>query len=166
VNYRTLATPQKVYLGDDHHILAIGEGDFRVWVDGLSGEREGVVFTRTLHVPDLACTLISIRQLTREVKPAVHAVFRGNACKIHSDTGLIVRALADDSAGGLYTLKLRTAPRPSLRNPVLAMAAFTASKSATALDPHIAHACFGHLNCNNLQALVRKHLVSRLSLSD
>lgn len=158
-NYRTLGEPKRVYLGDDHFIMAVGEGDLRIWVDGPSGEREGIVFTRTLHVPDLACILISIRQLTRDAKPAVHAIFRGNACEIRNDNGLVFRATADDSAGGLYALRLRTAPRPTLRTPVLALAAFVAGKSTAKLDPHVAHARFGHINTNDLNALVRKQLL-------
>jgi hypothetical protein len=166
VNYRVLETLQKVYLGDDRHILAMGEGDFRVWVDGPTGQCEGIVFTQTLHVPDLACTLISIRQLTRDSKPAVHAIFRGGICEVRNDDSLIFRAVADDSAGGLYALKMRATPRLALRTPILALAAFTTSKSSVALDPHVAHTRFGHLNRNDLHALVRKQLVSSLSLSD
>jgi transposase InsO family protein len=166
INYRNLAVPRKVFLGDDHFILAVGEGDFRVWVDGPSGEREGIVFSRTLHVPELACTLVSIRQLTQDVRPAVHVIFKGTACEVRNESGLVFRAIADHAAGGLYTLHLRTAPHPPTRNPVLALAAFSASKSSAALDPHVAHARFGHLNNNDLQALVRKRLVSNLSLSD
>lgn len=82
-NYRLLDEPRKVFLGDDRYILAVGEGDFRIWVDGVSGVRECLVFTRTLHVPDLACTLILIRQLTRDVSPPVHALFLGDSCEVY-----------------------------------------------------------------------------------
>ncbi|KDN43807.1 hypothetical protein RSAG8_05800, partial [Rhizoctonia solani AG-8 WAC10335] len=166
VNYRALEELKRVYLGDDRFIMAVGEGDLRVWVDGPTGEREGIVFRHTLHVPDLACTLISIRQLTCDARPALHAVFRGNLCEVRNDQGIVFTAKANSSIGGLYALSLRTAPRPALRTPVLALAAFLAGKSTTALDPHVAHARFGHLNGNDLHALANKKLVSNFSLSD
>ncbi|CCO33001.1 Retrovirus-related Pol polyprotein from transposon TNT 1-94 Includes: RecName: Full=Protease [Rhizoctonia solani AG-1 IB] len=166
INYQTLPEPKRVYLGDDRFIMAVGEGDLRVWIDGESGNREGIVFRHTLHVPDLACTLISIRQLTRDAKPVLHALFHGNSCEVRNDKGIVFTAKANESIGGLYALSLRTAPRPTLRTPVLALTAFLAGKSTTALDPHVAHARFGHLNGNDLHALANKKLVSNFSLSD
>ncbi|EUC61100.1 Copia-like polyprotein/retrotransposon, partial [Rhizoctonia solani AG-3 Rhs1AP] len=165
-NYRVLDEPKRVYLGDDRFIMAVGKGDLRIWVDNLSGAREGLVFRHTLHVPDLTCTLISIRQLTCDARPALHAVFRGNLCEVRNNQGIVFIAKANSSIGGLYALSLRTAPHPALRTPVLALAAFIAGKSTTALDPHVAHARFGHLNGNDLHALANKKLVSNFSLSD
>ncbi|QRW21846.1 Retrovirus-related Pol polyprotein from transposon TNT 1-94 [Rhizoctonia solani] len=166
INYRTLTEPKRVYLGDNRFIMAIGEGDFRVWINGSSGERECIIFRHTLHVPDLACTLISIRQLTCDSKPALHAVFRGNQCKVWNEKGIVFIAKANESIGGPYAISLRTALRPTLRTPVLALTAFLAGKSTTALNPHVAHARFGHLNGNDLHALAKKKLVSNFSMSD
>ncbi|KAF8694681.1 hypothetical protein RHS03_08139, partial [Rhizoctonia solani] len=160
INYWTLTKPKQVYLGDNRFIMAIGEGDFQVWINGLSGECKCIIFCHTLHVLDLACTLISIRQLTCNSKPALHAVFRGNQCKVWNKKGIVFIAKANESIGGLYAISLRTALRPTLCTPVLALTAFLAGKLTTALDPHVAHARFGHLNGNDLHALAKKKLAT------
>jgi hypothetical protein len=87
-NYCVLKVPQKVYLGNDHHIFAVGRGDLKVWVDGPLGTCKGIVFKRTLHIPDLACTLISICQLTCKVMPAIHTVLLGNRVRSTTLLGL------------------------------------------------------------------------------
>ncbi|KAI0753735.1 hypothetical protein C8Q74DRAFT_1211000, partial [Fomes fomentarius] len=59
--YRKLATPRRVWLGDEHFILAIGEGAMYLEPDGYNAS---LLLLRVFHVPDLHGNLLSVSQLT------------------------------------------------------------------------------------------------------
>ncbi|KAJ7353667.1 hypothetical protein DFH08DRAFT_640704, partial [Mycena albidolilacea] len=96
--YTMLAKPIPIQLGDNSQIYAIGCGTRCTHVETADGV-QSIDFTRTLHAPKLAGSLLSVGQLT--AVPGVKLEFEGMFCliKLHGET--LCRAAFKD---GLYTL--------------------------------------------------------------
>ncbi|KAG1724168.1 hypothetical protein EDB19DRAFT_1575340, partial [Suillus lakei] len=60
--YRKLHKPVLIHLGDDSTIKAVGVGSVQC-VQHLQGEQRHLIIKDVLYAPDLAVTLLSVRQL-------------------------------------------------------------------------------------------------------
>ncbi|KAJ7187429.1 hypothetical protein GGX14DRAFT_332807, partial [Mycena pura] len=96
--YALLEKPIPIQLGDNSEIYAIGHGTCRKIVKAASGART-IEFTRTLHAPKLAGSLLSVGQLT--AIPGVKLEFEGKLCLIRLHGEVLCQASFKD---GLYTL--------------------------------------------------------------
>ncbi|KAJ7050815.1 hypothetical protein C8F01DRAFT_926166, partial [Mycena amicta] len=97
-SYTLLKKPIPIQLGDNSEISAIGYGTIRKKVKSRSGVRT-MHFTRALHAPKLAGSLLSVGQLT--ALPGVKLEFEGSLCFIKLRGETLCEALFKD---GLYTL--------------------------------------------------------------
>ncbi|KAJ7198097.1 hypothetical protein GGX14DRAFT_314592, partial [Mycena pura] len=97
--YTVLDKPIPIQLGDNSEIHAVGTGTSARRIKSPTGIQT-VHFTRTLHVPKLAGSLLSVGQLT--AIPGVKLEFEGKVCfiKLHGVT--LCEAVFKD---GLYTLE-------------------------------------------------------------
>ncbi|KAJ7359869.1 hypothetical protein DFH08DRAFT_1039184, partial [Mycena albidolilacea] len=108
ITYSALKTPIPIQLGDDSEILAIGVGTIRKHVKTATGV-DTMHFTRTLHAPKLAGSLLSVGQLT--AMPGVKLEFEGSLCLIKLRGKTLCQA---SFVNGLYALHLaNTASSPS-----------------------------------------------------
>ncbi|KAJ7170290.1 hypothetical protein C8R43DRAFT_867883, partial [Mycena crocata] len=96
--YTTLDKPIPIQLGDNSEIFAIGWGTSRRHVKTHTGTQT-MDFTRTLHAPKLAGSLLSVGQLT--AIPGVKLEFEGTFCFVKLHGKILCQALFKD---GLYTL--------------------------------------------------------------
>ncbi|KAJ7196026.1 hypothetical protein GGX14DRAFT_333457, partial [Mycena pura] len=97
-SYINLPKPIPILLGDNSEIYAIGLGTSRRCIKTPLGTRT-VDFTRTLHAPKLAGSLLSVGQLT--ALPGVKLEFEGIFCIIKLHGEILCQATFRD---GLYTL--------------------------------------------------------------
>ncbi|KAJ7084997.1 hypothetical protein C8R43DRAFT_829275, partial [Mycena crocata] len=96
--YIALDKPIPIQLGDNSEIFAIGWGTSRRHVKTRTGSQT-MDFTRTLHAPKLAGSLLSVGQLT--AIPGVKLEFEGIICFIKLHGEVLCQAMFKD---GLYTL--------------------------------------------------------------
>ncbi|KAI0369560.1 hypothetical protein BV20DRAFT_909729, partial [Pilatotrama ljubarskyi] len=101
-SYRTLRTPQRVWLGDERYIHAVGEGSMCL---DLDDHDDPVLISRVYHVPDLHGNLLSVSRLAAS---GYTIAFVENSCRIVSDddSATVGSALLCD---GLYILNGTTA---------------------------------------------------------
>ena len=60
--YQKLNPPQKVWLGDDRYILAVGKG--HIALEMILGDRTvPAIIQKVLHVPDIQRNLLSVSTL-------------------------------------------------------------------------------------------------------
>ncbi|KAJ6457143.1 hypothetical protein C8R47DRAFT_913946, partial [Mycena vitilis] len=97
-SYTALQKPIPILLGDNSEIYAIGLGTSRRSIKTPLGART-MDFTRTLHAPKLAGSLLSVGQLTGV--PGVKLEFEGIFCIIRLNGEVLCQAEFRD---GLYTL--------------------------------------------------------------
>ncbi|KAJ6473368.1 hypothetical protein C8R47DRAFT_917928, partial [Mycena vitilis] len=98
-SYTVLKKPITIQLGDDSEIFAIGVGTTRKYVKTADGI-DTMHFTRTLHAPKLAGSLLSVGQLT--AIPGVKLEFEGSLCLIKRRGKTLCQASFTD---GLYALR-------------------------------------------------------------
>ncbi|KAL1684350.1 hypothetical protein GGG16DRAFT_33937, partial [Schizophyllum commune] len=81
--YRVLDPPRNIYLGNESIIKAVGIGTACFASKTPNGMR-ALTIRKTLHVPDLALTLISVPQIA---KRGLRVSFKDNKCTIRDKSG-------------------------------------------------------------------------------
>jgi transposase InsO family protein len=157
VTYTILAKPIPIQLGDNSQIYAIGCGTRRTHVETADGV-QSIDFTRTLHAPKLAGSLLSVGQLT--AVPGVKLEFEGMFCliKLHGET-LCQAAFKD----GLYTLNLASTVVPN-GSSFSVLKAKIPPPAGKRLDILTLHRRMGHLNISDLRKLVSSKMVDGLDM--
>ena len=75
--------PQKVWLGNDHYILAIREGHIALTMD-LSGHQLPAIVQKVLHIPEIQGNLLSVSSL---IHNSLQVTFDTNNCYIYNKSG-------------------------------------------------------------------------------
>ncbi|OSX61491.1 hypothetical protein POSPLADRAFT_1144619, partial [Postia placenta MAD-698-R-SB12] len=86
LHYRPLAAPKRVYLGDEHHILAQGIGQVVISASLEDGSTNTGVIQNVLYVPDLNGNLLSVAQFDRN---SYNVSFTDGKCCISNSDGNI-----------------------------------------------------------------------------
>jgi hypothetical protein len=156
ITYTALDKPIPIQLGDNSEILAIGVGTSARRVKSPSRPKS-LHFTRTLHVPKLAGSLLSVGQLT--AIPGVKLEFEGRLCLIKLHGATLCEAIFKD---GLYTLELADyspASPASLTSSPSLLKAKTPTPAGKRVDILTLHRRLGHLNFSDLRKLVALRMV-------
>ena len=141
-NLRPLSKPQKVTLGDDRTLEAIGTGAVEVELK-LPGEESKVGrLSNVLYVPTLAYNLLSVAKVTEAGKTIKFGERRG---EVIDNQGEIVAVAS--KAGGLYYLDCESLHDEQIH-----------SVSVQAKE-NLWHQRFGHLGERNLSMLKTSELV-------
>ncbi|KAL1685026.1 hypothetical protein GGG16DRAFT_35065, partial [Schizophyllum commune] len=85
--YRVLNPPRNIYLGNESIIKAVGIGT-ACFASKTPNGMWALTIQKTLHVPDLALTLISVPQIA---KRGLHVSFKDNKCTIRDKSAMVVR---------------------------------------------------------------------------
>lgn len=160
ITYTTLDKPIPIQLGDNSEIHAVGTGTSARRIKSPTGVQT-VHFTRTLHVPKLAGSLLSVGQLT--AIPGVKLEFEGKICFIKLHGATLCEAVFKD---GLYTLELADSPDSAVLpngSPSL-LKAKTPAPAGKRLDILTLHRRLGHLNISDLRKLISAKMVDGLDL--
>ena len=136
--YQEFKTPEKVGLGGDRTVDAIGVGNVHVKMKLKVGEPKKCVIYRVLYVPKLACNLFSVRA----------AVSKGNSVKFSKSKCWIQNPSGDLYGTGLLVGKLYQLDC----EPISAEHASVALKKQSDLD--LWHQRLGHLNAQHLKEAV------------
>ena len=139
---RTLAKPQKVTLGDEHTLEAIGIGTVEVNLKLPDGGSQIGSLSDVLYVPSLAYNLLSVAKVTEAGKNVQFSETQG---KIFDDQGELV-AIAS-KAGSLYYLDCE-----SLQTTEINSASHQSKEN-------LWHRRFGHLGERGLSTLKKDGLV-------
>lgn len=146
---RKLALPLPITTADGKVIYATKEGTLLFDVVGEGGVVTRGQFERTLYVPDLATTLISVTQLTRQHRHRL--IFEGNNCNIISESTNRIVATAQRSKSNLYRL---------VGTPVVPHSTERPRAHIASVDINVLHERLGHLGHQNVQRLIRENLVT------
>ena len=142
-DFCTLSTPQKVTLGDDHILEAIGTGSVELKLKLPDEESRIGRLSDVLYVPSLAYNLLSVAKVTEAGKRVKFSETQGD---IFDDQG--ERVAVASKAGNLYYLNCE-APKDHQVNSTI-----VESKE------NLWHRRFGHLGEKNLSTLKKDELVS------
>ena len=142
-NYKTLSTPEKITIGDGRTVNAIGKGNIRVDMLVDKEEQRSILYG-VLHVPDLACSLFSVRAAAQKNKVVS---FSDTSCTITDAESGVVYAKGS-MINNMYILNFKKVP--------LEQASAACEKNAEA---DLWHQRLGHLNEQQLNDLVRQNLV-------
>ena len=82
--YQRLNLPQKVWLGNDHYILAVGEGRMALNMD-LGDRTVPAIVQKVLHVPDIHLLLVSAL-----IRNGLCVSFKCTSCQILNQSGQLV----------------------------------------------------------------------------
>ncbi|GBE86218.1 Retrovirus-related Pol polyprotein from transposon TNT 1-94 [Sparassis crispa] len=150
VNYRALATPKRVYLGDKRFILA-----------------------EVLHVPDLNGNLLSVSQFDRN---SYDVRFADGTCRISNAQGrlsaigymrrnLYVLDMTTQLPERTYILQAEDLPPSyddSMDDPPLH--AFVAKETTSSASAQVWHRHLGHISVDSVLKMVRKGMVKGMSI--
>ena len=162
--YQKLNPPQKVWLGDDHYILAIGEGRVALSMD-LGGHQLPAIVQKVLHVPEIQGNLLSVSSLTHN---GLQVTFDPDNCCIYNRSGQLVGMA--HAEGNLYILHAKAASYEQAYCATVipgssADAALTAkTEKVSKATAHTWHRRLGHINVNTVLEMVRKGLVKGMAI--
>lgn len=148
VNYQELRKPEKVSLGDGRTVEAIGSGSIELNMMFKSSEPRKSVMHHVLYVPQLACSLFSVRAAASKG----NVVQFGDAqCWIRDSKGILrgMGSLVDK----LYQLDCE---------PVMQEQASVASETSSSTD--LWHQRLGHLGEQSLKDMSHRDLVKGLKV--
>ena len=170
-SYRKLASPKRVWLGDERYILAVGEGS--MYLD-LDGHASPILIQRVFHVPNLHGNLLSVSRLAaggytvKFVEDGCHFVDDGSASTVGT------ASLQD----GLYVLNGQTSTPEHAHVAALDpqqlhddfdpgvtpedLNAFVANASKASVD--VWHSRLAHLSVDAVLRMVRKGMVNGMSI--
>jgi hypothetical protein len=148
ITYTVLKEPIPIQLGDNSEIHAIGYGTSARHVKSLIGIQT-MHFTRTLHAPKLAGSLLSVGQLT--APPGVTVEFQGTVCFIKLRGETLCEAMFKDS---LYTLELADYSHAAAVGSPSVLKAKSPAPAGKRLDILTLHRRLGHLNLPDLRRLI------------
>ena len=133
---------QTVKLGDHSKILAMGKGNIKSHINGITQ-----IFTEVYFIPDLKNNLLSIGQL-QEKNLAV--IIKNNTCKVyHPKRGLIMQSQM--SSNRMFPLQI-TVSIPAIH-----------CLQTTAEDTtHLWHCRYGHISLKGLRTLSQMEMVKGL----
>ena len=77
--YQDISPPKKVWLGDNHYILATGIGQLHLEMDLGGGKKGLIIICSTYYMPDLSRNILSISYL---IKRGYSVNFNNNECRI------------------------------------------------------------------------------------
>ena len=138
-----------VKLGDGRTVEAMGEGTVKVSV--YRGKLHTLSMKNVLHVPELSCNLMSVRQITDR---RFHITFKNDRCQIKSVGGVIVGS--GIKRGNLYVMEGR-----SERPEVLGEA-----NVVTVSDRNLWHRRLCHIGDTALDELASDKAVTGVNLED
>lgn len=171
INYQQLASPVRVWLGDERYIHAVGIGQIQLDMDVGNGKTRTSMLRGVYYVPDLNGNLLSVSRLAERG----HSFsFHDDLCEISKEGRTVALARKQD---GLYTLlakqcapervyvasaspddssAVETAP------PLIAMPAKAEKSSKATLATW--HRRLGHLNVDSVVKMVRKGMVKGMDI--
>lgn len=147
-SYTKLDKPVPIHLGDASTIYAVGKGTLQYLMDTPDGVITGFL-PNTLHVPDLAATLISVSQLTDKCKHTI--LFDGEECFVKARSSGRCVASGRKTKGGLYLLHARPLKSQEYAN---------LATTSRYININHAHRCLGHLGQDNIKRLIAKGMVT------
>ena len=139
--YTKLQKRQRVFLGNGHHLNAVGRGT--VYVDLSSGDNQKCKLSNVLYVPDLSYNLLSVPQAMAKVD---RTVFTSTKCEFLGADGTVVATGRRD--GGLFYLNCGGKH----------VTAHVTQESDT-LPEELWHKRYGHLGTKNMKKLVSGNMV-------
>ena len=145
--YIELRKPEKITLGDDFIVQAVGIGTVQLKVC-VNGESKEAVLKNVLYVPALGANLFSVRVLTQK---DCNVNFSGNFCEIVNKGGVI---LAKGTLHGkLYKLDCETSG---------SHCANRADEKVNEID--LWHQRLGHISEQNLKKVSQKEMIGGMKL--
>lgn len=150
--FRKLDSPIEIHVADSNVILATGIGDLLYNLDTPSGSTRGR-FERTLFVPDISTTLISVSQLTRSGKFRVE--FTKDRCDIIRKHDGHVTGVATQTPDHLYRLN----GSPVVHAKAAAVTSPVVKPKGKPISMELLHQRLGHLNEQDINRLIRDGLV-------
>ena len=144
ISYTHYSSPHSVHLANKSSIEALGEGTVKI-VTIVAGEKHDIHLQRTLHVPVLANSLLSVKTLNRR---GYSAFFLPKVCSIYNPKGV---AIAKSEQGGSL-FKLHTSPCDP--HPMASTAHIPTQMTLDLLHKHL-----GHPSSATLQRMIWKGLV-------
>ena len=167
--YQKLNPPQKVWLGDDRYILAVGEGRIALNMD-LGNRTVPAIVQKVLHVPDIQGNLLSVSALIRN---GLHVSFEPNGCQILNQNSQLVGMAHME--GDLYILHARASPPEQAYTctvnqtyqglPASNIALTAKAEMTSKADTKTWHRCLGHISVSSVLQMVRKGLVKGMALT-
>jgi hypothetical protein len=145
-NYHTIP-PRAITAANKRTFYAIGTRDLQVDVPN-GNTTTPVLLCDTLHVPEMALTIISISRITS----AGHSVtFETKSCKIKNLAGKLIRNIPA-SSNGLYKVE---------------HSYFVANTTpAERVDIHTLHRHLGHISATAIRTLIHNHAIEGIQLID
>ncbi|GBE88168.1 Retrovirus-related Pol polyprotein from transposon TNT 1-94 [Sparassis crispa] len=173
VNYRALATPKRVYLGDERFILAVGIGQVTLHAAVDHGSTNTGIVQEVLHVPDLNGNLLSVSQFDRN---SYDVRFADDTCHISNAQGrlsaigymrrnLYVLDVTTQLPERTYILQAEDLPPSyddSMDDPPLH--AFVAKETTSSASAQVWHRRLGHISVDSVLKMVRKGMVKGMSI--
>ena len=148
--YREL-TGSTVKVGDGRTVEAMGEGTVRLSVYREDGKLHTLSMVNVLHVPELSCNLMSVRQITDR---GFLIQFKNDRCRIKSVCGVTV-------AGGIKRGNRYVMEGRSERPEVLGEA-----NVVTVSDRNLWHRRLCHIGDTALEELARDKVVTGVKIKD
>jgi GAG-pre-integrase domain len=142
MTYKVLEKPISIHLGDSSVIKAIGIGSLQYMMDTPNAIVPAAI-PDTLHVPELAATLLSVSRFTDHKHTLA---FKGSDCYVHAPTGRCV-ANTIKTSSGLYRL---------LARPTVSQEYTNITHTSRKLDINVLHHRLGHLGHDNVKRLIAK----------
>ena len=165
-DFKDVNPPEVVVLGDGHRVFAHGIGTLAVTLQFDDDMNHTADMRNCLFVPDLSCSLFSVKSATADGTKMV--TFGRNGAKI---TDLENRLLGVGSLkDGVYTLNCTVqAPRGSQPVGLAEGESATVSSTNTCLAAGVSadtwHCRFGHLGEQNMTKLMNSDLVNGMDVS-
>ena len=153
-DYEEYEKPSNVFLGDNTHIPALGQGKVDFKTSDNVGNKSDLNLKPVLHVPDLAKNLISVRSITEHEDAAV--VFDKKERTIYKDDKKFVIGSVSDG-GKLY--KMNNPPRNTNFANVVVNNSNDKEHSV-----NLWHQRLCHVNTKYMEKMVKNNMVDGLSI--
>ena len=145
-NYRSIP-PRGITAANKQVFYAVGTGDLQIDVPNENATTP-VVLRDTLHVPEIAFTIVSIGRITSTGNTVT---FENQSCKIKNKAGKIIGDIPT-SSNGLYKVE----------HAHVASAASVVEQ----VDTHTLHQRLGHMSADAMRSLIRNNTVEGIQLLD
>jgi hypothetical protein len=142
-----LCQPQKVTLGDGHHLKATGRGTVVLDIELPGGKTKKCKLADALYVPDLTYSLISIAKASDAISSTV---FSKEGCEFLDADGKVVAT--GRRVGELYWLNCRDKQQSA-----------RVTQESDSSREQLWHRRYGHLGTQNMKRLVQEDMVTGLN---
>lgn len=142
-----------VSVANGHEETAKGKGTVILYTVNNKGESSKITMNNVLYVPEVECSLLSVRRLDEK---GFKTTFGNRQCMIKKNG---IQYAVGDLKGGQYVLRLRNETQPGTRNECKLV------KNKQKLCVHQWHRVFGHRDMNVIKNLASSGLVYEMHIA-